>query len=167
RFSAAIPDSPIPGCCDVLLEIETALAGVRASVAREIVASLRETRAVDLAQASSLAFDDLLRLVHEALVEPSSGPALARALRERHPLALVDECQDTDPLQWDIVRRVYAADDGPANRPALVLVGDPKQAIYSFRGADVHSYLAARADAARTHRLDENQRSHPALIEAV
>ncbi len=167
RFTAAVPDSPIPGCCDALLQLEPALAGVRASVTKEIVASLRETRAADLAQASSLAFDDLLRLVHEALVDPVSGPALARALRERHPVALVDECQDTDPLQWDIVRRVYAPDAGEAGRPALVLVGDPKQAIYSFRGADVHSYLAARSHAARTHRLGENQRSHPALIEAV
>lgn len=167
RFTKATPDSAIPGCCDALLAIEAELAGLRASVAQEIAASLRSTRAVDLAQASSLAFDDLLRLVHEALVDPVSGPALARVLRATHPIALVDECQDTDPLQWDIVHRVYAPerDDGAAC--ALVLVGDPKQAIYSFRGADVHSYLSARAGAARRHRLGENQRSHPALIEAV
>lgn len=167
RFTAAMPDSPIPGCCDALLEIDSALAGLRASVTQEIVASLRETRAADLAKANSLAFEDLLRLVHEALVDPASGPALAHALRERHPVALVDECQDTDPLQWDIVRRVYAPDAERAGRGTLVLVGDPKQAIYSFRGADVHSYLAARSYVARTHRLGENQRSDPALIEAV
>ncbi len=167
RFSAATPDSPIPGCCDMLLEIEPLLAGVRGAVAKEIVASLRETRTADLAQASSLAFEDLLRLVHEALADPASGPTLARVLRERHPVALVDECQDTDPLQWDILWRIYATDEAQAKRPVLVLVGDPKQAIYSFRGADVHSYLAARSGAAHTHRLGENQRSHPALVEAV
>lgn len=167
RFAKAMPDSVIPASCDALLAIDAELAGLRASVAHEIAASLRETRAADLAQASSLAFDDLLGLVHEALVDPASGSALARALRERHPVALVDECQDTDPLQWDIVRRVYAPVDGDTRRSALVLVGDPKQAIYSFRRADVHSYLGARASATRTHRLGENQRSHPALIEAV
>ncbi|MBW7924940.1 MAG: exodeoxyribonuclease V subunit beta [Burkholderiaceae bacterium] len=170
RFRKAMPDSAVPGCCDALLAIDAEIPGLRASVAREIVASLRATREADLCQASSLAFDDLLRLVHEALADPASGPPLARALRERHPIALVDECQDTDPLQWDIVRRIYARDDGDGDgvgRFALVLVGDPKQAIYSFRGADVHSYLSARTGAARTHRLGENQRSHPALIEAV
>jgi len=167
RFPKAMPDSAIPGCCDALLAIDGELAGLRASVAQEIVASLRRTRDADLAQAGSLAFDDLLRLVFEALDDPASGPALARTLRERHPIALVDECQDTDPLQWDILRRVYPAAGEAATGFALVLVGDPKQAIYSFRRADVHSYLSARAGASRTHRLAENQRSHPALIEAV
>ncbi|MCD6679357.1 MAG: UvrD-helicase domain-containing protein [Burkholderiaceae bacterium] len=167
RFAKAQPDSAVPGCCDALLAIDDEMAGLRGSVAHEIVESLRRTREADLCQARSLAFDDLLRLVHDALADPASGSSLARALRERYPIALVDECQDTDPLQWDIVRRVYAADGSDAGRCALVLVGDPKQAIYSFRGADVHSYLSARRGAARTHRLDENQRSHPALIEAV
>ncbi len=167
RFAKAQPDSAVPGCCDALLAIDAEMAGLRASVAHDIVASLRQTREADLCQASSLAFDDLLRLVHDALADPASGPSLARALRERYPIALVDECQDTDPLQWDIVRRIYAGDDDGSSRSALVLVGDPKQAIYSFRGADVHSYLSARRGATRTHRLDENQRSDPALIEAV
>ncbi|MCO5099562.1 MAG: exodeoxyribonuclease V subunit beta [Burkholderiaceae bacterium] len=167
RFPKAMPDSAIPGCCDALLAIDGELAGLRASVAQEIVASLRRTRDADLAQAGSLAFDDLLRLVFEALDDPASGAALARTLREGHPIALVDECQDTDPLQWEILRRVYPAAGEAETDFALVLVGDPKQAIYSFRGADVHSYLSARAGASRTHRLAENQRSQPALIEAV
>jgi len=168
RFAPAMPDSAIPGCCDALLAVAAELPGLRAAAALEIVESLRSTRVADRAQASSLAFDDLLRLVHEALVDPTTGPSLARALRERNPVALVDECQDTDPLQWDILRRIYACGERcDADRPALVLVGDPKQAIYSFRGADVHAYLAARAGATRRHRLDENQRSHPALIDAV
>ncbi len=166
-FRKKMPDSAIPGCCDALLAIDAEMRALLASVAQEIASSMRATREADLAQASSLAFDDLLRLVHEALADRLSGPALARALRERHPVALVDECQDTDPVQWDILRRVYARDDDGADRIALVLVGDPKQAIYSFRGADVHSYLSARAGAAHTHRLGENQRSHPALIESV
>lgn len=167
RLAASMPDSAIPGCCDVLLEIDDELRGLLASAAGEIVESLAHTRSADLARASSLAFDDLLRFVHEALIDPVSGPALARALRERHPVAFVDECQDTDPLQWDIVRRVYAREQAGAGSFALVLVGDPKQAIYSFRGADLHSYLHARSSATQVHRLDENQRSDPALIEAV
>lgn len=167
RFGDRMPDSAIPGCCDALLALDDALPGAGASIAQEIARSLDDTRAADLAQASSLAFDDLLRVVREALVDPASGPALARTLRERHPVALIDECQDTDALQWDIVHRIHVDAAAPGTPGALVLVGDPKQSIYAFRGADLHSYLGARRNARRVHRLGENQRSHPALIEAV
>ena len=73
------------------------------------------------------------------------GAAAAASLRERYRVALVDEFQDTDPVQWEIMRRAFG--DGDAT---LVLIGDPKQAIYAFRGADVYAYLdAARRPATR------------------
>ena len=141
----------------------------RACPARSRRRSRPPARPADLAQAQELGFDDLLRLVHDALHDPAAGASLAGALRERYPMALVDECQDTDPLQWAIFRRVYVdvPTDAVAAHRSLVLVGDPKQAIYAFRGADVYAYLDARDSVRRTHRLGENQRSSPALIAAV
>lgn len=88
-----------------------------------------------------LDFDDMLRLLHEALQAPG-GDALAEILRARLRVALVDEFQDTDVVQWGIVQRLFF-DPGAAGH-RLVVIGDPKQAIYGFRNADVHTYHAAR-----------------------
>lgn len=191
RFAGRLPPSTIPALCDRLLALDGLLASARAWIARELAAEVRARRAAALASAQVLGFDDLLRLVHDALADPAGGAALARSLRERYPLALIDECQDTDALQWAIFRRIYVAGDDavggdatggdavgddPAGAPSgdaaraaatLVLVGDPKQAIYAFRGADVYSYLEARESMRKVHRLGENQRSSPALIAAV
>ncbi|MCR5867196.1 exodeoxyribonuclease V subunit beta [Aquincola sp. J276] len=108
-----------------------------------------------------IAFDDMLYNLHERLAGPH-GPALADSLRARFPAALIDEFQDTDPLQFAIFQRLYA--DGL--RP-LFFVGDPKQAIYSFRNADLHTYLHARAQATAEYTLGDNQRSSAALIGAL
>jgi exodeoxyribonuclease V beta subunit len=106
-----------------------------------------------------LSYDDMLLQLHERL---SAVPALAEALRERFPAALVDEFQDTDPLQWSIVQRIWGGGGSP-----LLLVGDPKQAIYGFRNADLHTYLRARGSAGAVYSLTHNQRSCPALIDAL
>ena len=107
-----------------------------------------------------LAFDDLLKLVYERLTGAAGGP-LAAALRERYPIALVDEFQDTDPLQYGIFSAIYA-DVG-----TLFLVGDPKQAIYSFRNADLNVYFAASHQAQAIHTLNENQRSSAEYLRAL
>ena len=88
--------------------------------------------------------------------------SIAAALRVRYSAALIDEFQDTDPLQFGIFSAVYAGADNPA-----FLVGDPKQAIYSFRGADIFTYLAARDLACAQYTLDSNRRSVPGLVTAV
>lgn len=105
-------------------------------------------------------FDDLLGRVAEALRGPG-GDVLAANLRERFSAALVDEFQDTDPVQWEIVERVFVAGKLP-----LFLIGDPKQAIYGFRGADVFTYLMAAGGARRTT-MGVNWRSDPGLVGAV
>jgi len=170
RFGERTPPSSIPEICERLVELAADIERLPAWIAQELAAAAAAARADDLAQAQALGFDDLLRVVHDALADPEGGPALARALRERYPMALIDECQDTDPLQWGIFRRIHV-DEAPGGAGgvarALVLVGDPKQAIYAFRGADVYSYLDARDAIGRLHRLGENQRSSPALIAAV
>ena len=105
-------------------------------------------------------FDDLLGRVAEALRGPG-GEALAAGLRERFHAALVDEFQDTDPVQWEIVERIFVTGKLP-----LFLIGDPKQAIYGFRGADVFTYLTAAGGARRTT-MGVNWRSDPGLVSAV
>lgn len=109
------------------------------------------------------AFDDLLLDLHCAL-EAESGVALAEKLQQRYKAAMVDEFQDTDPLQWNIFKRIAARPDYP-----LFLIGDPKQAIYSFRGADIFAYLNAGKNVPpqNMHSLGTNFRSDPSLVEAV
>jgi exodeoxyribonuclease V beta subunit len=106
-------------------------------------------------------FDDLLSQLDAALRGPR-GAVLAGDIRERWQAALIDEFQDTDPVQYGIFRAVYGSTGLP-----VFLVGDPKQAIYSFRGADIFAYLAARRDAHEQWPLDVNWRSDPRLIEGV
>ncbi|HEV8238384.1 MAG TPA: UvrD-helicase domain-containing protein [Thermoanaerobaculia bacterium] len=112
-------------------------------------------------------FDDMLLHVREALCGPTADKGLVTALRERWRVALIDEFQDTDEVQWDIFRTLFVEGDG-AHR--LFLIGDPKQAIYGFRNADVHTYLAARHEVidggGTLVPLLANYRSTPALIEA-
>ncbi len=107
-------------------------------------------------------FDDLLVRFNQAL-QAGNGPALAQAIRQRYPVALIDEFQDTDPIQYDNFDRIYREPDC-----ALLLVGDPKQAIYSFRGGDIHTYLRAREACAPHHyTLDVNYRSTRPMVQAV
>ncbi len=104
-----------------------------------------------------LTYDDVLLRLRATLRDPSRG-SLARArLRERYDVVLVDEFQDTDPVQWDIMSGAFDADG-----KTLVLIGDPKQAIYAFRGADVHTYLKAKATVQSKWTLDVNWRSDKA-----
>ncbi|UYK76954.1 exodeoxyribonuclease V subunit beta [Xanthomonas sacchari] len=129
-------------------------------------------------------YDDLVEGVARALEGPH-GAALAQRLRAQYAVALVDEFQDTDDRQWTIFRKVFAPATADANLaqddaaiapslsapddtpPLLALIGDPKQAIYGFRGGDVRTYLAAAADAERAPPLAHNFRSRPALLAAI
>ncbi|MBL8485666.1 MAG: UvrD-helicase domain-containing protein, partial [Rhodocyclaceae bacterium] len=111
-------------------------------------------------------FDDLLTGLDAALRGPL-GDRLADIIRRQFPVALVDEFQDTDPVQYRIFERVYQVAENRQDC-ALVLIGDPKQAIYAFRGADIHTYLKARrAVGNRVFTLDTNFRSTGAMVEAA
>ncbi|MFM8586196.1 MAG: exodeoxyribonuclease V subunit beta [Gammaproteobacteria bacterium] len=113
-----------------------------------------------------ITFDDMLTLTHSALRGPQAS-ALVNAVRKQYRAALIDEFQDTDPLQYEIFRCFF----GTAPH-RLMLIGDPKQSIYGFRGADLFTYLEARKDAERAsqprvHTLDTNYRSASNLVAAV
>lgn len=106
-------------------------------------------------------FDDLLLKLHRALDE-KGGDALARAMRMKFKAALIDEFQDTDPIQYAIFKKVFNTKGG-----TLFLIGDPKQAIYGFRGADIFAYMEASGDVKSRYTLGENWRSEPDLITAI
>ena len=113
-------------------------------------------------QAGAIGFDDIIDAVHTALEADDDG-SLADEIRAAWPVALVDEFQDTDSRQWRVFERVYRR-----GTPApLTLIGDPKQAIYGFRGGDIHTYLAVKALAERHAGLEENFRSNQALLDDV
>lgn len=110
-----------------------------------------------------MTYDDQLIRLHQALGGPR-GPDLAGSLRQSFPIAMIDEFQDTDAIQYGIFRAIYAT----GNETGLILIGDPKQSIYRFRGSDIFTYMQARRDAGcRGFTLDTNWRSTPALIQAV
>ena len=107
-----------------------------------------------------MTYDDLLIRLDAALAGGGGADAAAR-MRERFDVVLVDEFQDTDPVQWSIMRRAFGQGD-----TTLVLIGDPKQAIYAFRGADVYAYLEAARTAGARAKLEVNWRSDQRLIDA-
>jgi exodeoxyribonuclease V beta subunit len=115
---------------------------------------------------AEMGFDDmLLRL--DAALQTEGGERLAALIREQFPVALIDEFQDTDPVQYRIFESIYRIED---NDPecGLFLIGDPKQAIYAFRGADIYTYLRARqATTGRLHTLGTNFRSSHGMVSAV
>jgi exodeoxyribonuclease V beta subunit len=106
-------------------------------------------------------YDDLLLNLKSALEKPG-GPELRDHLRKRYRAALIDEFQDTDPIQYAIFRTVFGGGAAP-----LFLIGDPKQSIYSFRGADLFAYMKAARHCDHRYTLNRNWRSEPGLIDAV
>ncbi|WP_341502146.1 exodeoxyribonuclease V subunit beta [Gallaecimonas sp. GXIMD4217] len=128
---------------------------------------------------ATLGFDDLLTRLQGAL-GGDQGQALAQLIRQEYPVAMIDEFQDTDPTQYGIFARVYGLgqsstspdesvhEQSEAGRTGIFLIGDPKQAIYKFRGADIFTYLQAKTDTAGRHyTLGRNYRSTQALVAAV
>jgi exodeoxyribonuclease V beta subunit len=115
---------------------------------------------------AEMGFDDmLLRL--DAALRGSGGERLATLIREQFPVALIDEFQDTDPVQYRIFDSIYRL-EAHDESTGLFLIGDPKQAIYAFRGADIYTYLRARtATIGRLHTLGTNFRSSHGMVEAV
>lgn len=130
---------------------------------RAQVEQARRWRDERLAARGQVTFDEMIRRAHAAI---ATNPALADALFRDWPVALVDEFQDTDAQQYGILDRIYRDGDGEP-RGRLVMIGDPKQAIYGFRGGDIHAYRRARADADHVLVLGTNHRSSRGYVEAV
>jgi exodeoxyribonuclease V beta subunit len=159
------PAHPFFGLCQRLQDAQAALEELfrrrLLALKAELFHQARRELASRKRERNVMSFDDLLVRLHQAL-EDRGGEALARAIRGKLKAALIDEFQDTDPTQYAIFRKVFGSGDGP-----LFLIGDPKQAIYGFRGADLFAYLAASSQAESKYTLGENRRSEPGLIAAV
>jgi exodeoxyribonuclease V beta subunit len=128
---------------------------------RTLLETLRVELDKRLQQLNVMSFDNLITRLAEAL-QWENGTLLTAELQQRFEVALIDEFQDTDDSQWFIFSSVFAA---PSQY--LYLIGDPKQAIYKFRGADIYSYLDAQKQAEYKFTLGKNWRSHPQLVDAV
>lgn len=161
------PDSPLCKAISIYLDARDAVAAYREQrqvhLLHDIAAQAKTRLAQRKRQLRVQTYDDLIDRVAEAL-DGADADALAAALRAQYRIALVDEFQDTDSRQWRIFDRVFGKASGD---PSLFLIGDPKQAIYGFRGGDVDTYLAAAATAAKAPRLDQNFRSRPSVLTAV
>lgn len=121
---------------------------------------------VEKRRRAEMGFDDMLLRLEQAL-NSEAGERLASLIREQFPVALIDEFQDTDPVQYGIFERIYRISEN-RSETGLFMIGDPKQAIYAFRGADIYTYLSARrATTGRLHSLDTNYRSSQAMVSAV
>ena len=205
----AVPDNPLLDAFDRLEEASCALRAAYDQWLRgargEALTEVRESVRRRIRTERSLSWDDLL-IELDAALGSAGGGRLAAQIRRELPCALIDEYQDTDPVQARIFHRIYggtraesgcmsdsaqprgspeAGDEGSrerdvhparagatargegARRGPFIVVGDPKQSIYRFRGADVFAYLAARRAATGRVHLDRNWRSVPALVEAV
>ena len=114
-------------------------------------------------QAKQQSYDDLIQCLAQVLEREGVDGPLAKSVQKKYQAALIDEFQDTDPLQWKIFHRIFALPESHW----LFLVGDPKQAIYGFRGADVNTYVKAAETAKHRHTLDTNWRSTTCLVESL
>ncbi|WP_313498463.1 exodeoxyribonuclease V subunit beta [Stutzerimonas nitrititolerans] len=142
------------------------LAGPDEAARRHAAAWICQRFEQEKRQRAEMGFDDMLTRLDAAL-QSDNGERLAQVIRTQFPVALIDEFQDTDPLQYRIFDCIYAIDDNRADC-GLFLIGDPKQAIYAFRGADIHTYLRARrAMTGRLDDLDTNFRSSQPMVDAV
>jgi exodeoxyribonuclease V beta subunit len=130
-------------------------AAVCVAFAKDVLATLEMRKR----QQGILGYDDLLSRLAHALASEGS-PAQVR-MHQRWPIVMVDEFQDTDPVQWQVIDRAFSA------RSTVVLIGDPKQAIYAFRGGDIVTYLQARETAGKNETLGTNWRSDAALVDRL
>ncbi|MGZ5052997.1 MAG: exodeoxyribonuclease V subunit beta [Methylobacter sp.] len=142
-------------------EMAQAIAQTELAFRRALLDSLREELGKRLLHLNVLSFDDLIGRLAEALRSEKSE-LLKAELQQHFEVALIDEFQDTDDAQWFIFSSFFATPN-----QYLYLIGDPKQAIYKFRGADIHSYLKAQQQAQHRFTLDKNWRSHPRLVDAI
>ncbi len=157
--TGAPPTHPLFDLTERLLQETLPL---KAVVVARALSQLEQRLQQEKQREQQLTFDDLLTSLYRAL-QAETGEALASAIRQQYPVALIDEFQDTDPLQYGIFSRVYHRRPGAA----WIMIGDPKQAIYAFRGADIFTYMTAKSAVYQPFTLGTNWRSTQSMVAAV
>ncbi len=157
------PSSPALAALDAFVlehdRIQPAVAAVLQGAKHDLVDELRSELPRRARALNVRTYHDLLVDLRDGLRRGGEDGPLAQAIRSRYDVALIDEFQDTDPVQWEIFSTVF--------RDRLRLIGDPKQAIYSFRGADVFTYERAKGTADHTDTLKVNFRTDEPLHKAI
>ena len=149
----------------VFAEIETLLSTsfkLNQHILFDIVIAINQKIAEQKLQLAQMGFDDLLRFLNEAL-STEHNSHLAHLIAHQYPVAMIDEFQDTDPVQYQIFNQIYQQ----RQQTGLLLIGDPKQAIYGFRGADIFTYIQAKQDVDYWFTMSTNWRSSQGMVEAV
>ncbi len=159
KKGGAVPTLPLFSQIDELLASRP---GIRDLILQRAAKVVRSRMQASKRQAHQLSFDDLLKDLDGALGS-SLGERLCERIRATYRVAMIDEFQDTDPQQYRIFHRLY----GGHTDTALLMIGDPKQAIYGFRGADIFTYIQARRNVSAHYTLGRNWRSSSALVGAV
>lgn len=154
-------EPPVHALCEQIDVLFNAQVPVKEVLTAHALMAVQDNLRKEKARSQQLTFDDLLGDLAHALRRPQGGH-LADVIRNQYPVALIDEFQDTDPLQYDIFSRVYASEEA-----TLLMIGDPKQSIYAFRGADIFTYIRARREVPAHYTLDTNWRSSTAMVDAV
>ncbi|MBS3786444.1 MAG: UvrD-helicase domain-containing protein, partial [Gammaproteobacteria bacterium] len=171
RVNQTLPTSlsehPLPAAVERFNEIcqtiEASSSSLYAHALQWIEARIQQTKE----QRGLIAYNDMLTRLLDALNKPVAGDALANTIREQFPIALIDEFQDTDAEQYGIFQAIYPQSEPSAH--SLFLIGDPKQAIYGFRGADLDTYLEAASEVPtpRRYTLGRNYRSTAEMVSAT
>ncbi|MGX5836693.1 exodeoxyribonuclease V subunit beta [Aeromonas piscicola] len=164
-LEAKLNKGKAPPTLPLFREIDELLAsrpGIRDLILQRAAKVVRSRMQASKRQAHQLSFDDLLKDLDGALGS-SLGERLCERIRATYRVAMIDEFQDTDPQQYRIFHRLY----GGHKDTALLMIGDPKQAIYGFRGADIFTYIQARRNVSAHYTLGRNWRSSSALVGAV
>lgn len=160
------PHHPAFDAIGALLDFSQNQPSAKSDILRHASHWMAERLESEKQKRSEMGFDDLLTRLDDALHGPR-GDQLAATIRRQFPVALIDEFQDTDPVQYRIFDRIYNVSGGDSGT-CLLMIGDPKQAIYGFRGADIYTYLQARQGAKeRTYTLGKNFRSAKTMVAAV
>ncbi len=159
------PNHRFFGLCDNLLSAQQTLTQAFEqkilALKLKLVQYLRDKLPEQKRRLNILHFEDLLLNLQQAL-SSEGGDQLVRAIQEKFRAALIDEFQDTDTVQYDIFKRIFNAPEG-----VLFMIGDPKQAIYGFRGADIFAYMDAARHVQTRYTLGKNWRSEANLVQAV
>ena len=132
----------------------------------ELIHLVRQDFAAEKTRYGLRSFDDLLLTVRQALSNPQQQALIRRAVRSRFQAVIIDECQDSDGIQIDVFQQLFLNNSADEKR-SFIVIGDPKQSIYRFRGADLGSYRALIAKTERALPMVTNWRSDAALIQAL
>ena len=172
--SGIMPSSPLIDAVDQFLTLPHDFNdALKAVIQRDALQHIREQMMQMKQSRYQFSFDDLLSGLANALYDPK-GALLAQTIRQQYSIALIDEFQDTDAQQYRIFQKLYMRDDSlnteqqqSLSSLGLFMIGDPKQAIYAFRGADIFTYMQARQQVHSHYTLGTNWRSSSAMVNSV